>query len=276
LLIAALLSSGCGSSSDTEFSENTPMYAIQQEGVLRVAVPETPPFGSDDASKGFSVELGRFIAADLGVEPEVVTADSHEMGQLVAFGIVDVAFPLTPLTYKALREDAVEVGYAYATPYFVAHQRLLVEEGSGIEQTADLDGERVCSFTDTSTQVDVSRLVDAHVTQVSDVGECEIAIRKGKADAATASDAVLAGLAADLERPGSRSYEIVGDQLNTEGYGAATLPGAMAAYVIGVLNDIEEDGRWLELYKEWFEPYLGSVDEPPQLTLQDAASLYPP
>jgi ABC-type amino acid transport substrate-binding protein len=276
LIAAVLLSSACGSDSESEFSENSPMYAIQQDGALRIAVPDFSPFGSADAAEGFSVELGRFIAADMDVEAEIVTADSQEMGQLVALGIVDVAFPLTPLTYDALRNTAPEVGYAFATPYYVAHQRLLVEKGSGIKQTTDLEGKHVCSYINRTTQVDISRLVDADVTQVSDVAACERAMRKGTVDAVTASDALLVGLAEDLELSGPRSYEIVGDELNTEGYGVAALPGAMAGYVITQLNEIEEDGRWLKLYSKWFEPYLGSVDEPPQLTLQDAASLYPP
>jgi ABC-type amino acid transport substrate-binding protein len=276
LIAAVLLTSACGSDSESEFSENTPMFEIQQEGTLRIAVPDFSPFGSSDGSEGFSVELGRFIAADIGAEAEVVTADSREMGQLVALGIVDIAFPLTPLTYDELRDTAPEIGYAYATPYYVAHQRLLVEEGSNIKQTADLEGKQVCSYINRSTQVNISRLVDADVTQASDVGECELGMRKGTADAVTASDALLVGLAEDLEKAGSKSYQIVGDELNTEGYGVAALPGAMAGYVITQLNEIEEDGRWLELYSKWFEPYLGPADEPPQLTLQDAASLYPP
>jgi ABC-type amino acid transport substrate-binding protein len=276
LIAAALLSSACGSDSESEFDENTPMYAIQQEGTLRIAVPDIRPFGSPDGSDGFSVELGRFIAADMGIEAEVVTADSQEMGQLVALGIVDVAFPLTPLTYDALRKAAPEVGYSFATPYFVAHQKLLVEESSGVKRTADLEGKRVCSYIDRTTQVDISSLVDVDVTQVSDIGECELAMRKGAADAVTASDALLVGLNEDLEQEGPRSYEIVGDELNTEGYAPAVLPGAMAGYVISQLNEFEEDGRWLQLYSKWFEPYLGPADEPPQLTLQDAASLYPP
>jgi polar amino acid transport system substrate-binding protein len=277
LVTLALLMWSCGGSEeDVRFNEDTPMYEIQQDGVLRVAVPDRPPFGSADASEGFSLDLARLIAEDLEVEAEFVTADSEEMGQLVAYEIVDVGFPLTPLTFDALRVDALETGYAFATPYFVAHQRLLVPEGSGAEQPADLEGGRICSFIDRDTQVDLAELVDAEVTEASSPQECGAALEKGRVDAVTASDALLVSLEIDLEDGGKASYEIVGDELNTEGYAAVTLPGSMATYVIGELNDVEEESQWLDLYNEWFEPHLGPVEEPPQLTLQDAASLYPP
>jgi ABC-type amino acid transport substrate-binding protein len=274
LALVALITWGCGGDAeDVEFGETSPMYAIQQEGVLRVAVPDTPPFGSSDASEGFSVDLGREIAEDLGVEAEFVTADSEEMGQLVAYEIVDVGFPLEPLTYEALRNDSLETGYAFASPYYIAHQRLLVPGNSDVKDLEDLEGERICSYIDERTQVDVSTLVDAEVTEAGSLDGCGTALRKGRADAVTASDALLAGLAIDL---GANDYEIAGDELNTEGYAAMTLPGAMASYVIGFLTAVEEEGVWLELHEKWLEPTLGPANEPPQLTLQDAASLYPP
>jgi polar amino acid transport system substrate-binding protein len=277
VLITALLVAGCGSSdadNDLRFNENSRMYDIQQKGVLRVAVPDTPPFGSPDATEGFAADLGRQIAEDLEVEAEIVTADSFEMGQLAAYRIVDVGFPLMPVTYGALRVHAPSAGYAFASPYFIAHQRLLVPEDSGVEQLADLEGERICSYINERTQVDVSRLVDADVTQASTLDECRRALKAGKADAVTAVDSLLASLQISLK--GTGDYAIVGDELNTEGYAAVTLPGGMATYIIGELNDIEEEGIWLELYNKWLEPYLGPVPGPPNLTLQDAASLYPP
>jgi polar amino acid transport system substrate-binding protein len=272
--LIALVLAGCGSSEDEDvkFSEDTPMFAIQENGVLRIAVPELPPFGAADASKGFSVALGKELAQGLEVEAEPVTADSKEMGYLVSAQIVDIAFPLRPVTYDALRIEGPETGYSYASPYYVAHQRLLVPSGSGVEQLDDLDGKEICSYINHETQVDVSQLVDAEVTQATTLDECRRALGSGRVDAVTASDALLASIQIEL----GDEYSIVGDQLNTEGYAAQTLPGAMATYVIGQLNDMEEDGRWAELYDKWLEPHLGAVDAPPDLTLQDAAALYPP
>ena len=276
-LLVALVSVGCGESDaddDLRFSENSPMYGIQQEGVLRVAVPDIPPFGSPDGSEGFSSDLGRQIAADLQVEAEIVTADSDEMGALTAYGIVDVGFPLTPVTYGMLRDRAPNAGYAFASPYYIAHQRLLVPEESTVEQLADLEGKRICSFIYERTQVDVSRLIDAEVIEATSIDECRRMLGAGKVDAITAIDSLLASTRIALQKKGD--FVIVGDQLNTEGYAAVTLPGGMATYVIGELNDIEADGIWLELYNRWLEPHLGPVPGPPDLTLQDAASLFPP
>lgn len=255
------------------FKEGSRMYAIQQKGALRVAVPDFPPFGSRQGDEGFSVALGVILADDLGVEPEIVTVPSEDMGFLAAAEAVDVGFPLLPVTGSALRYRGPREGYAFGSPYFVAHQRLLVPDGSGVEQIEDLEGQRICSYINQRTQVDVSGLVDATVIQAETPNECRRLLAAGGVDAATASDALLATLEIAL---GIDEYKIVGDQLNTEGYAAVTLPGPMATYVIGMLNDIEEDGTWLELYQEWLEPHLGPVDGPPELTLQDAASLYPP
>lgn len=282
-LIAALaLLAACSPSESAEerFNENSPMYAIQQDGVLRVAVPGIQPFGSANG-KGFAPEFGRYIAEDLGVDVEFVEMDSTEMGIGVGGAIVDLAFPLAPITYQALRVDAEDGDYAYASPYLIAHQRLLVpgdaEGDSAAEQLSDLGkNARICSYIDKGTQVDVSKLTEAEVIEVSSPDACVQSLGSRKADAATAVDTHLTTMKIALEKRGDLSWHIVGDQLNTEGYAAMALPGAMATYIIGELNDIEEEGLWLEYYNEWLEPHLGPVEGPPDLTLQDAASLFPP
>jgi ABC-type amino acid transport substrate-binding protein len=280
-LAVPLLFTSCSSSdADTadRFNEESLMYQIQERGVLRVAVPQdSPPWASGGGRpRGFLVDLGTFIAEDLEVDAEFVGADSNEMSRLVADESVDVAFPLRAVTFKALREETAEIGFAFASPFFVAHQRLLVANGSGIDQIADLDGGSACAVVDEATQVDISTLVDVDLVDAVSSTECLLAMKQDRIDAVTSVDALLASMQVELEASGSRSYEIVGDELNTEGYAAMTPPGSMAGYVIGELNDLEEDGRWLESYDEWLADYLGPLDAPPDLTLQDAASLYPP
>ena len=283
LLAIALVPLGaCSTDEGTaaeRFGEESAMYAIQQRGELRVAVPEkAAPFADQkgDRDEGFLVDLGRYIADDLEVDVAYVSADSEEMSHLAADGTVDVAFPLRPVTHAALRDETASVGFAFASPFFVAHQRLLVPEDSGIEQVQDLAGQTVCAAINDETQVDLTKLVDAEIENAVSPIECLEALKRGRVDAVTSPNAALAIMEAALETRMDTPLAIVGDDLNTEGYAAMTAPGSMTTYVIDVLNDVEEDGRWLDSYNRWLAEYLGEVEGPPDLTLQDAAALFPP
>lgn len=270
------------------FGENSPMAAIQAEGTLVVAVPpDSPPFAFSEGAgepTGFLVDLATHLAADLDVEIEYVEAPSEEMASLVAgderreIGDEDahLAFPLTTITNQTYKIRSGSLGFDVTTPFFVAHQRLLVPTDSDIEGVEDLAGTKVCSLVDPEVGIPVEELAPAaEVFEVSTTTECAVALRKGTVDAATADEVVLLGILSDLdERDEASNYEIVGEQTTTQGFSPYVVRG-MAAFASDVFNDVKDDGRWAEAYEKWITPLTGDEAIAADLTLEEAAAIYP-
>ncbi len=285
--VAVALVSCVPAEGEDDFGENSPMAAIQAAGVLRVAVPAgRPPFAAGEAPEveGFSVDLARAVADDLGVDLSVATLEVEEMREAVAGGDptefgdgrVDIAFTFEPLTQELFKVTSVQEGFEVTTPYYVAHQRLLVPAGSGLEQVDDLGGRRVCSLLDPVAGVSLVTLeATVETLGAAAPGDCAEALAGEEADAATALDDALATVAALLRQEGAAlDVSIVGDQLSTVGYPVLVDQG-MAGYVSSLLNEIEEAGTWTEAYERWVEPLAGEPAAPPGITLEDAAALYP-
>jgi polar amino acid transport system substrate-binding protein len=243
---------------------------IQREGTLVIGIEEDfPPFGSSEGEpRGFTVELGRWLADGLGVDAELVTGTSSELAEMVSSNEVDVAFPMVPITQAALDD------HLFSDPYFDAHQRVLVPAGSGISTLADLAGKRVCSFAD-QTGVRIDELdPDIAVLPVNEARDCLRMLDSGAADAVTGADLLLISLVARS----SEEMEIVGDDLSTAGYGAMVRrsPLGLNTFIDSVFGEAEDEGRWGDLYQEWVAPYAGNGSvEPPELTLETAAALNP-
>jgi ABC-type amino acid transport substrate-binding protein len=245
---------------------------IQQRGVMVVGVEQdAPPFASSLSGEpeGFTVEMGRWLADGLGVDAEFVTGTTEELATMVSNDEVDVAFPLTPITEKALDE------HLFSDPYFVAHQRLLVPSSSPIEGVEDLSGMRVCEFLD-DTGVDLAE-VNGEVSETvtaTDPVECLEQLETGRVDAVSAPDIVLITLAARSDE----ELKMVGDHLSTAGYGAMVRrnPLGLNTYIDSVFGEADHEGRWSDLYAEWIGPYSGDPEaEPPTLTFEQAAAINP-
>ena len=265
------------------------MAAIQAAGELVVAVPpDSPPFAYSEGEtgpQGFLVQLAGHIADELEVEARYIEAPPEDMAGLVAGDDpseigdeeVDVAFPLTTITFEIYREASLEQGFDVTTPYFVGHQRLLVPEGPSIESTDDLAGKRVCSFIDPAFGVPLEAIQPAaEVQEATSPEECGRALSDKAVDAAVATEVDLLVMLAVLDEEGSADqFEIVGDQLATQGYAPYVVKG-MASFTSGVLTEVKEDGRWSEAYASWIGDLSGVTNpEPPELTLEEAAALFP-
>lgn len=245
---------------------------IQSRGVLVVGVEEdAAPIATSLAGgpKGFTVEMGRWLADGLGVDAEFVTGTTDELATMVSDHDVDVAFPLTPITEPALDE------HLFSDPYFVAHQRLLVPASSSIAGVDDLSGRTVCEFID-ETGVEVAELNPkvSDTIRADEPMDCLEQLEEGRVDAVSAPDIVLITLVARSEE----DLEMVGDHLSTAGYGAMVRrnPLGLDAYIDSVFAEADQEGRWSELYAELIGPYSGDPDaEPPTLTFEQATAINP-
>jgi ABC-type amino acid transport substrate-binding protein len=260
------------------FNPETVMGAIQARGELRIGVPsDRPPFGrashgiGGPAALGLTADLGAYVADALHVDPVFVPAPNDQLLQMIDDRTVDVAFPITTITEPLVRH------YSFTDPYWVAHQRIL--GFGGLFALEFLTEERVCTFIDPSTEVRLDSLdPDIDTFEVSDPTDCVPGLEKGHP--ATASDAVLMGMLSELEKPPETgSPSIGGYDLTTEGYGAVVINDAPG--FIEVVNNIlaraKDDGTWQDTVDKWVAVYdeLNRPTEPPELTVEEAAALYP-
>ncbi|MEA2434775.1 MAG: polar amino acid transport system substrate-binding protein [Actinomycetota bacterium] len=255
--------------------EETVMGEIQQRGRLIVGIdPAAHPFTycldpipAGCEWSGFTVDLAREVADSLGVDIKFVTGGATELLGMPEVGGADISFPFVPVTGRLVEPRDL----AFTDPYYVAHERLLVRPDSEIQQAIDITTERVCESVNPGTGVPIEE-INTTLTPVSaSIEECAGMFADGRVDVVVGPDVLLAGI---VELAGG---VIVGDQLNTEGYSAVLETGASAwiDYVNQVLEEAQQEGRWTEYFKRWIEPGLGESLDPPGMSLEEAAALYP-
>ena len=288
-VLALVLSAGCvppepdDDLQRTFDAETTVMGRIQAAGVLLVAVPDDRPTLADPASQeGFVAGLGQEVADSLGVDLELIGAPNEELIPLVDAGQVDLVFPAVSITEQRVRQDSDK--HLFLDPYLVAHQRLLVK-GNAVPSdfaTRDLAGESVCALVDPDTDIDISDIepsIDLQGTIVPD--ECASLLARDEVAAVTGSDVVLLGIGTSLcgaEACEGGSAVLVGEQISTFGYGPV-IEGRASSwkdYVENVLEEAQQEGRWQALYEKYLTGLSnGEVLEPPGMTVEEAAALFP-
>lgn len=255
-----------------EYSEDTVMGEIQAAGHIVIGIPDDAyPLGyvdQNDEPQGFAAELGREIADKLGVDARFISGSSEQLLSLPKDGAADVTFPALAIT-----EERVDEKYQFSDPYYVAHQRLLVRSEDGVTSVRDLAGEEVCAIAGDETQVRLDKIDNTIEVIEADPQDCLSQLTDAEVAAVTGPDFLLAGLR--LQQPGELT--VTGDQLTTEGVGAVIERGAAAwtDYVNGVLFFAKSEGLWERAFMETIGQGLGESVEPPEITAEEAAALYP-
>lgn len=248
------------------FDEETVMGEIQAAGTLVVGLP-------DDVGQPwvrFAMPVAEDVADSLRVEIELETHPNDELVGLVDAGEIDIAFPVVTVTEELVRK------HAFSDPIYVGHQRVLVPDDADVETLDDLAGE-VCSPIDDATGIELQELNPEVVTvplKPGDAAGCVPLLEDGLVTYATAPDVLLATIVDEL----GSGYEVAGDQLTTEPLAAALESGAQGwvDYVNKIITEYDQEGRWTAAYEEHLGPLLGGeTPEPPNMTLEEAAALFP-
>lgn len=120
---------------------DTTWEGMGRRGTWRVGLdPSFPPFEALDAGDrpaGYDVDLARTLAADWGLEVEIVPIGFDSLIDALQAAKIDAVVSAYPYDERLTRD----VGYSQ--PYFDAGLRLVVREGSPIAGVADLAGKRV-------------------------------------------------------------------------------------------------------------------------------------
>ena len=274
------------------------MGRVQQRGELRIGIPDDPrpPFSftpPEGEPEGFVIELATEIATALDVDPKFLPLAPDQLLALRTLDgeVLDLSFPMVPTTEayvieKCEREidgtTVVEYCRHVSDPFYVGHQRLLARNGAGIAGLENLAGREACSAVDPITGVDISKLnPETQLIDAADPGECALLLENGRVDAITALDVDLLQIWAGVTGctqpcPPSTEFSLVGDDLTTIGIGAAMPPDeSWSAFVNETWQETDAEGRWIGFHQKWMGPYGIELEEAPDMTVEEAAGLFP-
>src|SRR6478735_10180199 len=231
-----------------EFDDGTAMKEFADSGEITIGVKyDQPGIGfkgaTDNMPVGFDPEIGKILAASLGIPAEDITwketiSDNRE--PFLQEGEVDLVIA----SYSITDERREVVGQA--GPYYVTGQQLLVKSDSDIESLDDVKGTEVCSVTG-STSLENIKAEGAKPRGFDTYSECVDQVLSGTVDAMTTDGAILLGYAA--ENPDERY-----------GVGYSLDKPEMCQWIVDTLTEAEDNGDW----DTAFEATLGQsgVDTP--------------
>ncbi len=168
------------------------------------------------------------------------------------------------MTINAERDLEID----FSSPYYVAHGRILVPEGSDIQSVDDLAGKKVCTALGSTYEETLKKQAPKAERRLVDTySECFELIQNKAVDAVSTDDVILTGMIIQ-----DKTLKMVGEELTREPYGAGIKDGdtEFQKFVSGVFAEMERDGRWKAIYQKWVGRYTGEDQEPPKLTLKQA------
>ncbi len=155
---------------------------------------------------------------------------------------------------------------AFSAEYFRAHQGVMIAQGSAVstdpkKTLASLSGKRVCAPNGSTSLVNIKQknaLVET--VGVANHTDCLVLLQRGKVDAITGDDAILAGFKAQ----DPTTVVVDGLELSNEPYGLGVplKRSDFAAYINTVLEQARGDGSWQKAYDAWLKPALGPGTQP--------------
>jgi glutamate transport system substrate-binding protein len=268
-LAGAFVLSGCTDSGasapsaapveEVTFEEGTTMAALNEAGEITIGTKFDQPLfglkGPDGNPVGFDVEIGKLIAAKLGIEASGITwteTVSANREPFIQNGQVD----LVVATYTI--NDARKEVISFAGPYYEAGQDLLVLEGNEeITGPDDLADKSVCTVSGSTSEKNIAAYT-TNIIATDTYSNCLGPLRSGEVDAVTTDNVILAGLADQ----NAGEFEVVGNPFTEEPYGIGLAKDdtEFRNFINDVLEESYEDGTWADAW----EATAGSVLETPE------------
>jgi glutamate transport system substrate-binding protein len=235
---------------DVEFEAGTTMAELNEAGSITIGTKyDQPGFGLLNPSgtpEGFDVEIGKIIAAKLGIPEDGITfveTVSANREPFIQNGQADIV--VATYTINDKRKEVVD----FAGPYYVAGQDIMVAKGNpeGIEGPEDLAGKNVCSVEGSTPAENIrTQYPEATLTLFDVYSKCADALTNGQVDAVTTDNVILTGLVAG----NTEGFELVGNPFTEEPYGIGLAKGdqAFRDFINDTLEESYEDGSWADAW----------------------------
>jgi glutamate transport system substrate-binding protein len=216
-----------------------------RDGTLTVGIKfDQPGIGLQEGSSytGMDVDVAYYIADYLGYsedQVEFVQSVSSQREDMIENGQVDMIIASYSITDERMER------VAFAGPYFVAGQDLLVATGSDITGPEDLDGSVLCSVEGSTS---AERIRDEYAEGVElypaqTYSECVEFLAAGTVQAVTTDDVILAGYANQDQYAGQ--FEVVGNPFSEENYGVGIAQGSEDCELVNeAIQAMIDDGSW--------------------------------
>ena len=230
------------------------LASIVGKQTLRIGVKaDQPGLGlrlPDGKFVGFDVDVARYVAAKLGVQPDHITfvpVTSATREAALENGSVDMVFA----TYSITPERETKV--TFGGPYYVAHQDTMVRAGdTAIHSVHNLKGKRLCAVTGSNSWKRVTQELNipAVLAPAASYSSCVAMLLDGSVDAVSTDDLILAGFAT---RTGS-AVRIVNAPFSYERYGIGIRKGDLSGCeaVNRAVSQMYLDGTAAALLRKWF------------------------
>ena len=208
--------------------------------------------GLDGKPVGFDVEIGKLIAAKLGIPAdkiEWVETVSANREPFIKQGKVDII--VATYTINDKRKEEVD----FAGPYYEAGQALMVnKDNTSITKPEDVKGKKVCSVTGSTPASTIVEKYGAILVPAATYSACLEPLRNKQVEAVTTDNVILAGFV-DKEPD---AFKLASDQTFTkEPYGIGLKKGdtEFRNWINDQLEAFDKDGS----YKKAWEDTAGSV-----------------
>lgn len=271
---SALTLSGCADSGaqtpaapveeEAQFEAGTTMADLNEAGEITIGTKFDQPLfglkGPDGNPVGFDVEIGKLIAAKLGIEADNikwVETVSANREPFIQNGQVDIV--VATYTINDVRKEVV----SFAGPYYEAGQDLLVLAGNpdDIQSPEDLADKRVCTVSGSTSQKNIAAYVAAENILATDTySNCLGPLRSGEVQAVTTDNVILAGLADQNEG----EFEVLDKPFTKEPYGIglAKEDTEFRNFINDTLEEAFEDGTWAEAWEATAGKVLDTPEPP--------------
>ena len=242
------------------FEAGTTMAKLADSGTMTIGTKFDQPLfglkGPDGNPVGFDVEIGKVVAATLGIPADKikwVETVSANREKFIENGTVDIVVA----TYTI--NDKRKAVISFAGPYYNAGQDILVLAGNpeGIKGPDDLKGKNVCSVAGSTSEKNIAAY-SVNLITTDTYSNCLEPLRSGKVIAVTTDNVILAGLADQ----NSGEFEVLGNPFTEEPYGIGMKHDdtAFRGFINDVLEKSYSDGAW----KAAWEATAGKVLKTPQ------------
>ncbi|OZM74721.1 ABC transporter substrate-binding protein [Amycolatopsis antarctica] len=246
-----------------DVAEGSTMDKIRKRGKLVVGVDQnTFLFGFRNPTngnlEGFDIDMAREVAKALFGDANAIqfrAISSQQREQVLKAGEVDMV--VRTFTVNCTRLKSIN----FSSVYYVAGQRVLVNEGSPAASLADLGGKPVCAAKGSTSLKNITKNSAKPVpVSVENWSDCLVMLQQGQVEAVSTDDVILAGM---LEQ--DPTTKIVGGKFTEEPYGIG-IPKQnedMVRYVNSVLETVRNTGPWQASYDRWLTARLGPASPPP-------------